>query len=256
MKILSIENLSNLVNSIYHDIINETLKSGSYNESLYYWYNIKVDLKKESNKDYLLLMYYRAFWTSINDYKEVYARDSDDEAGIHVSLMTAIEFIYEATPPLLQSKIKESITSIENIIEILNTYLLEGNPEQQLREGLFFKKIGMCEYGAIWNDSNDKTKLIHSIVDKTGYKPHTIAYVDIDIDNYRQYIVSFPATEIKRIYEITSSLKLTHVFVEKSPSLVMDDIVNIKGYVTDYHNQEYSLKTLDTECFNTLKMLE
>ena len=255
MKILSIENLSNLDNSVLHDIINETLKSGSYNESLYYQYNINVNLKKESKKDYLLLMYYRAFWTSINDHKEIYA-SGHDEVRIRVSLMTAIEFIYEATPPLLQSKIKELITSIENIIEILNTYLLEGNPEQQLREGLFFKKIGMYEYGAIWNDSNDKTKMIHSIVDKMGYKPHTIAYVDADIDDYRQYIVSFPYTEIKRIYDMTMSLKLTHVFVDKTPSVVMDDIVNIKGYVFGYQSQKDLLEDLDTECSKTLKMLE
>ena len=254
MEILSIKKHYTIENNRFHDVINETLNSGSYNESLYYKYTLMVTIKPEK-EDFLSMLYYRAFWESIGDHKEIYPAEKNTYTFL-MSLMTAIDFIYEATPPLLQSKIKESITSIDNIVEILKTYLLEDNPDRELRIGIFFKKNGMYDYGGIWNDSNDKTKLIRSIVDKGEYQP-SIAYVDVDDGkSIRQYVFSAPINQLNRIYDITKELHITHVFVAKATSLIQKDIVNIKGYVTDYHNQEYSLKTLDTECFNTLKMLE
>jgi hypothetical protein len=254
MEISSIKKHYTIENNRFHDVINETLNSGSYNESWYYKYTLMVTIKPEK-ADFLSMLYYKAFWESIGDHKEIYPAEKNTYTFL-MSLMTAIDFIYEATPPLLQSKIKESITSIDNIVEILKTYLLEDNPDRELRIGIFFKKNGMYDYGGIWNDSNDKTKKIRSIVDKDNYQP-TIAYVDIDDGkSIRQYIISAPISQIPRIYVITKELYITHVFVVKATSLIQKDIVNIKGYVTNYHAQEYSLKTLDTECFNTLKMLE
>lgn len=256
MKITQIKRHYNDGNKKLSGMIDETLKSGSYNESLYYQYTIMVDIEVESKSDHLLLLYYKAFWESIGDGKELYSRDDNfKKFSFMMSLMTAIDFIYEATPPLLQSEIKSSITSIDNIIEVLNTYLLENNSDKKLRASIFFKKNGLFEYGSIWNDSNGKTDFIRSIVDKNAYQP-TIAYVDIEKDDFRQYIISGPMSQIARIHMIVKNLYITHVFVKKAESLTKNDIIYIKGYCTSFRARNFEFKTLDTLCFNTLKMLE
>ena len=256
MKLTSIKKHYTIENNRFHDVIDETLNSGSYNEALYYKYTFVVNIAAETKEDYVSMLYYKAFWESIGTGRDIYPTTNGDDYSFLMSLMTAIEFIYESTPPLLQSKIKESITSIDNILEILKTYLFEDNPDKALRIGIFFKRNGMYNYGGIWNDSNDKTKMIRSIVDKNDYQP-TIAYVDVSDDkSFRQYVVSAPIDQARRLYQITDKLYITHVFVDKATSLIQKDIVNVKGYICDYHTREYLLKTLDDKCSDTLKMLE
>lgn len=254
MKILDICKGTTETNNKIYDAINETLKSGSYNEALYYKYTILVDVEVEKNNDYLLMLYYRAFWESIGDPHNIYnTTKSSKRHPFIMSLMTAIEIIYEATPPLLQSEIKNSITSIDNIIEILKTYVLENNPDVNLRRGIFFKKNGMFDYGGIWNDSDDRTKKIRSIVDKNNDQP-VIAYVDAEVGDFKQYIISGPVDELMLMNILVRGLNLTHVYVNPPESLTLSPIVHIKGY-TEYKHDS-TLEELNTLCEKTLKMLE
>lgn len=256
MKILNIYKHTTETNNKIYDAINETLKSGSYNEALYYKYTILVNIEVEKTNDYLLMLYYRAFWESIGDPHNIY--DTTESTGRHtfrMSLMTAIEIIYESTPPLLQSEIKNSITSIDNIIEILKTYILEDNPDVNLRRGIFFKKNGMFEYGGIWNDSDDRTKKIRSIVDEDNKQP-IIAYADVEVGDFKQYVISGPVNKsmLVLITTLVRGLNLTHVYVNPSESLTLEPIVNIKGYTE--HKYDFTLNELNTLCEKTLKMLE
>ena len=254
MKILNIYKHTTETNNKIYDAINETLKSGSYNEALYYKYTILVNIEIEKTNDYLLLLYYRAFWESIGDPHNMYdTTESPKRHTFRMSLMTAIEIIYEATPPLLQGEIKNSITSIDNIIEILKTYILEDNPDVILRRGIFLKKNGMFDYGGIWNDSDDRTKKIRLIVDKNNDQP-VIAYVDAEVGDFKQYVISGPVDQVMLMTILVSGLHLTHVYVNPSKSLTLEPIVNIKGY-TEYKH-DFKLNELNTLCESTLKMLE
>ena len=254
MKILNIYKHTTETNNKIYDAINETLKSGSYNEALYYKYTIMVDLAVEKNNDYLLMLYYRAFWESIGDPHNIYdTTETSKRHTFRMSLMTAIEIIYEATPPLLQGEIKNSITSIDNIIEILKTYILEDNPDVILRRGIFLKKNGMFDYGGIWNDSDDRTKKIRSIVDKDNNQP-VIAYVDAEVGDFKQYVISGPVDQVMLMTILVRGLHLTHVYVNPPESLTLEPIVNIKGYTE--HKYDFTLNELNTLCEKTLKMLE
>lgn len=255
MKILDICKGTTETNNKIYDAINETLKSGSYNEAMYYKYTIMVDLAVEKNNDYLLMLYYRAFWESIGDPHIIYdTTKSPKRHPFVMSLMTAIEIIYEATPPLLQSEIKKSITSIDNIIEILKTYVMENNPDVNLRRGIFFKKNGMFDYGGIWNDSDDRTNKIRSIIDKDTSFPPVIAYVDTEVGDFKQYIISGPDNQIQHMTVLVRGLNLTHVYVNPPKSLTSNPIVHIKGY-TEYKH-DTTLNELNILCAQTLKMLE
>lgn len=253
MKILDIYKHITETNNKIYDAINETLKSGSYNEALYYKYTIMVNIEVKKTNDYLLMLYYRAFWESIGDPHNIYDTTTPNRHSFRMSLMTAIEIIYEATPPLLQSEIKNSITSIDNIIEILKTYILEYNPDVNLRRGIFLKKNGMFDYGGIWNDSDDRTNKIRSIVDKNNDQP-VIAYVDAEVGDFKQYVISGPVHQVMMMVTLVRGLNLTHVFVNPPKSLTSNPIIHIKGY-TEY-KYDITLEEINTLCENTLKMLE
>lgn len=253
MKILDIYKHITETNNKIYDVINETLKSGSYNEALYYKYTIMVNIEIEKTNDYLLMLYYRAFWESIGDPHNIYDTTTPKRRSFRMSLMTAIEIIYEATPPLLQSEIKNSITSIDNIIEILKTYVLENNSDVNLRRGIFFKKNGMFDYGGIWNDSDDRTNKIRSIIDKDNDRP-VIAYVDAEVGDFKQYVISGPVDRVMLMTILVRGLHLTHVYVNPPESLTLEPIVNIKGYTECKY--DIALNELNTLCENTLKMLE
>lgn len=254
MKILDIYKHITETNNKIYDVINETLKSGSYNEALYYKYTIMVNIEIEKTNDYLLMLYYRAFWESIGDPHNIYDTTTPKRHSFRMSLMTAIEIIYEATPPLLQGEIKNSITSIDNIIEILKTYLLENNPDVDLRRGIFFKKNGMFDYGGIWNDSDDRTNKIRSIIDKDTSHPPIIAYVDVEVGEFKQYVISGPVDKSMLMTTLVRGLNLTHVYVNPPESLTSNPIIHIKGYTECKY--DIALNELNTLCEKTLKMLE
>ena len=231
--------------------INETLATGSYCEPLYHALKLTVTAKCEDNNDYVLRLMHSAYWNSCGIHMHtVTARNDADTFEFKMSLMTAINFIYEATPPLLQSKIKESIISIDNIVEILKTYVIEDNGDKQLRLGLFLKHNGLYDFKSPWTDNNGKTKTIRNLVDINNRHP-MIAYMDIQTGDFVQYVISTPLNLIKHIEPlIFYSMELTHVCVEQT-SLTQPSIVNIKC-----HNVEGGSQALDLVCKETLDLCE
>jgi hypothetical protein len=53
------------------------------------------------------------------------------EFHMKLTLSEALDFIYKATPPVLQDRIPESTTNVYDVIECLKTFLLEDNSGQQ-----------------------------------------------------------------------------------------------------------------------------
>ena len=54
------------------------------------------------------------------------------------TLSEALDYIYRVTPPLLQSKIKESITTPEDIQEVLKTFLKEDSSQKKYYDSTFY----------------------------------------------------------------------------------------------------------------------
>ena len=91
------------------------------------------------------------------------------------------------------------------------------------------------------------------IVDKNNDQP-VIAYVDAEVGDFKQYVISGPVDQVMLMTILVSGLHLTHVYVNPSKSLTLEPIVNIKCY-TEYKH-DFKLNELNTLCESTLKMLE
>ena len=253
MKILDIKDCDReAFNFEMHDCINKTLETGSYCEPLYHKYALKVTATCEDNNDFLLRVFREAYLnisgTTFTGSPLEMDRE-DTTFWFKTTLMDVINFIYEATPPLLQNKIKESITSIENIIELLKTYLIEDNGDKELRVGIFLRLNGLFDYGGVWNDNNGKTQTIRSIVDKPNYHP-PIAYIDIDDTDFVQYVLSVPLKNLRDIDVLLTPLNISSVVVTKS-SISEPSIVNIKGY-----SLFGTYESLDLVCRETIDLCE
>lgn len=243
MNIISIDKLE----TVNESIIDATLSSGSYNESYYYKYMISVTVTFETDEDYLLLLCYRAFKRSTNQSYWYLDDTKKCQITFSMSLMDCINFIYKATPPLLQNKIKESITSIDNIFEIMKTYLLEDNGDKQLRVGMLLKDNGFYNYNG-WSDDNGKTDQLAQLIDTSKIN----AYLDIECDDFKQYIIIAPINKIKEVHDLVSNISVTHVCVKDTNPMV-PKLVYVK---VSNHNRDTDTSQLDSICESTLKALE
>lgn len=206
------------------EFINKSLESGSYCEYMYHSYIFEVCVSYESNMDILLRAFYESYCNSLGKDLSTYIKCYEPgKLTFWMTLMDAIDYIYQATPPLLQSEIKSSITSIDNIIEILKTYVLEDNADKQYRVGLFLKVNGFYEREMTWTIP-EKMNLIQTIVGDN--KP--VAYVDIDTEYINQYIVACPLSKLNTITDIINDIRITNVVV-LSTSITKPKIVYIKG---------------------------
>lgn len=120
----------------YHDML---LKKGILNDHLFEKLFITVDVQLNKHEDYL----YRKLWES------VYIRNGNSKAvrlgdrlyQITITLSEATGYIYQATPPALQHLI-EDIESVDDIVTILKTFLMEDNGGQRgMYESLFRKMM-------------------------------------------------------------------------------------------------------------------
>lgn len=248
MEVLSIERLTK-DDGPSTAFINESLEKGSYCEVLYHQYMLKVVVTYESNKDILVRLYHESYRNALGQDIACHTQShSPNKLTFWMSLMDAIDYIYKATPPALQKEIKPSITSIDNIIEILKTYVIENNSDKQLRLGMFLKENGFFEFDTIW-EIPEKIRKIRNIV---GDGP-TIGYVDIDTPGYvKQYIISCPLNKLMDLSQIISELRIINVCVDES-SLTRPPIVYIKGF---WHNVTGNSFVTDKLCDNTIKLCE
>ena len=64
--------------------------------------------------------------------------DAPTQLMMQLTLSEALDYIYRVTPPLLQSKIKESITTPEDIREVLKTFLMEDSSQKKYYDSTFY----------------------------------------------------------------------------------------------------------------------
>jgi hypothetical protein len=127
-KIVSIEQ-----RLIIPDNIKVMLKKGIRSERLFNDHRIIVTLDIDHPKYVFDRWMWESEYLRFDRLSPTIIRPDDDTIGFRMALTLseALDFIYKATPPVLQDKIPESTTNVYDVIECLKTFLLEDNGGQQ-----------------------------------------------------------------------------------------------------------------------------
>ena len=168
---------------------------------------------------------------------------------MQLTLSEAIDFIIQVTPPLLQSQINESIRSLEDIRDILRTYLIEHHPGDE--ENLYrskFQKMTMLERetnvsGLTTNMKNTIAYIRKYVYDgiicnlfwadhrvKKRFNPDTCAIVVFACDDRKQLVDLFKILPknyaVHDFYRSTQFGYLVTVeFCVREPNPTLDDIL-------------------------------
>lgn len=258
MKVIDIESTEQ--NSALINIINQSLESGYYNEYLYRRTFIQVKFVMETTDDYVgMLRAKRANYLIGDTHKEhVFIKTfplefSDKIFVTDVPLLTFINFIYEATPPILRNKIPESITSIDNIVNVLKTFLIEelagdGTPggSDIYNIDLLKKYLNMLEDIHDVNKLDDRSEKLYKLMTSKSYNK-AFGYEMISYSNednscmYKQYAIILPKSDIVSLYANLSRVGIVQLF-EIKPTGIMDaPMVYMRIFLSTFISGQYSL---------------
>ena len=149
MEILSIKKASGLVNEEPYTTL---LRKGIRSESLYSVPAIKLVIKPDKWID----CFYRLFWE--NNY--LHMRHTDQSMFVNfdtmntkkdfnafwmtMTLAEVFDYLYDACPPLYREHLPESTKNLDDIIDLLKTFLTEKSAQQEMYQSIFRK---ITKYG-------------------------------------------------------------------------------------------------------------
>ena len=145
MEILSIKKASGLDSEPYVTLLNKGIRS----ESLYHINAVHILIKPTKWID----CFYRLFWEAnylhlkyVDMSKFISFTDdkSWDVFEMHMTLAEAFDFLYDATPPLYRKGLPDSTKNIDDIIELMKTFLLEKSKQLETYHSIFEK---ITKYG-------------------------------------------------------------------------------------------------------------
>jgi hypothetical protein len=142
-------------NDIGHEPYLTLLKKGIRSESLYFVPAIKVVIRPKKWID----CFYRLFWE--NNYLHLglgnqshfiqYPRPEGKELAkefnafeMTVTLAEVFDYLYDATPPLYRKVLPDSTKEMDDIIDLLKTFLIEDTAQTQMYQSIFQK---ITKYG-------------------------------------------------------------------------------------------------------------
>lgn len=149
MEILSIEKASGLVNEEPYITL---LRKGIRSESLYSIPAVKLVIKPNKWID----CFYRLFWE--NNYLHMPHTDQSvfinfgaignkndfNAFRMTMSLSEVFDYLYDACPPLYREHLPESTRNLDDIIDLLKTFLMEKSAQQEMYQSIFQK---ITKYG-------------------------------------------------------------------------------------------------------------
>ena len=161
MKILEVVNVHTDSES---QIIDSLLKQGFVNESLFAESYFKIKIKLDKKEDDCVNQLYRMLWETLclhQSSRSFFDRYGDEGTffNMYLSLVDAIGFIRFATPPILQNRIKDSITSKSQICDVLQAMLIDSNNEYY---GYFSQFTNMMPFDTVWQQNDDKVDLMYN----------------------------------------------------------------------------------------------
>jgi hypothetical protein len=149
MEILSIKKISGLVNEQPYTTL---LDKGIRSESLYSIPAIKLVIKPDKWID----CFYRLFWE--NNYlhmphtdQSIFINDksANDDKSFNAFCMTitlaeVFDYLYDACPPLYREHLPDSTRNLDDIMALLETFLMEKSAQQEMYQSIFQK---ITKYG-------------------------------------------------------------------------------------------------------------
>ena len=107
------------------------LSKGMRSEELFNEVGYSINVKIEHPREIIYRWFWECQYLRLFNLSEIrYESDHTLSLDMNFTLSEAIDFIYSATPPLLQNKILESITTVDDIREVLKTFLFEDSAQQ------------------------------------------------------------------------------------------------------------------------------
>lgn len=152
----------------------ELLRNGIRSEAVYNNQMIRVVLELDQPKKDYVDMFYRMFWE--DNYLNL---DPKNRSAIHylsesdkyifdmrITVGEALDFIWDATPPLLRDQIPDNTKTIDQIIGLLKTFLMEEDPQKITFEGIFrkYSKFDQYQKGYSFQTKLDRLRLIRDKV--------------------------------------------------------------------------------------------
>lgn len=184
MKITNIELIRDM------PMVQSLLEKEIYSDSVMEDTLIDITLEDIKPMDYGLFPY-RKLWEDL--YLKFRKRTSylyldNSRICLIISLSEALGFIYKATPPRLQEKIKNSTNSIDKIIDLLKFFLMEESKELPHYLSIFYEHIHFQKYKTNFINE-DLIKRVDMMHNMRNYD-HPIIYVitsTIPIDSLISY---------------------------------------------------------------------
>lgn len=109
------------------DIINSLLKKGMFIDPVYHdsFFEVSVSIDSvDELKGLLFRMLYEQVYLKSCLYSTYDVKTN--ECIIYLSLSEAIDYLYKATPPVLQNTVEDAISSIDSILECLEIFLTDN----------------------------------------------------------------------------------------------------------------------------------
>ena len=142
-------------NDIGYEPYPTLLKKGIRSESLYFVPAVKIIIQPKKWID----CFYRLFWE--NNYLHLGSGDQShfiqymkpDEKNntntfnafeMTITLAEVFDYLYDATPPLYRKELPNSTKNIDDIVDLLKTFLIEDTAQTQMYQSIFQK---ITKYG-------------------------------------------------------------------------------------------------------------
>ena len=121
-------NITNIRVSHQSDIIEHLLKKNVRIEPIYHTSTFYIDIETNSIIPFITRKWWEHSYLMLsNDGEGSILNDDAHHMIMPLTLSEAVDYIHQITPPLLQSTIPSSIQSLNDIREILSTYLMESH---------------------------------------------------------------------------------------------------------------------------------
>jgi len=148
MEIIDIKIDNNMRSEPYPTLLSKGIRS----ECLYFNTAVIVTIKPKKWID----CFYRLFWednylhiprTRHSKFVRHESKDIFDLFEMHLTLAEVMDFLYDATPPLLRNQLPSGTQTIDDIVELMKTFLIEESKQRDMYQSIFQKitKYGVFE---------------------------------------------------------------------------------------------------------------
>ena len=223
MKVLSFNPIAKVGDN---ELLGEVLRKHINNDAIFDTCYIGVSISIDQPEDF----FYRNLWETVYlRYPSSSIRfNRENHIDTRITVGEAISFINAVTPPLFRNKIKELTSSVDEIVESLETYLMTNNDQLEYNLSVFRKYIHLERFRENITEYNfARMKALRE------FHPNGII-IDVEATNvpYNDICKGIPMPQ--RDVVDTSSTTIPHVqlMVNCHTKEELTELANMIGYKT------------------------